>query len=141
MIFLYKQNRFFRLSFAEPTMYFHGKKRPAVSWAALGRELPAGQGRGSCSALHWWGYMESAVSCFGLPSTRRVWLYWSEASTGPQRWYFRWAEAERWDSSAWRTEGSRGSYQCTSLMGGSEGEGARLFSVVSTDSSLWKGTN
>ena len=47
--------------------------RPVASWAALGRALPAGQGRWSFpSPQQRWGHTCSTGSPSGLPSTREV---------------------------------------------------------------------
>ena len=61
-----------------------------------------------CSALvrHFWG-----------PSTRETRTYWSKSSEGLWRWSSDWSICrvrtgwESWDCSAWRREGSGGSYR------------------------------
>ena len=63
------------------------QRRIMISWAALGKVLPAGQGRGSFpSTQHWWGHTCSAVSSSGLPSISEVQSYWRESNKGPRRW-------------------------------------------------------
>ena len=55
------------------------QRRPTASWAALGRALPVGQGRWSFpSTQHWWDPIWSAGPSSGLPSTRKIWTYWSK---------------------------------------------------------------
>ena len=61
-------------------------RRPMVSWGALKRVWPAGQGRWSSpSALCWWGHIWSAASNSGLHCSRKTGNYWRESSRGQQR--------------------------------------------------------
>lgn len=50
--------------------------------AIKARALVAGWGRWSfLYSWHWWGCIWSAVSCSGLPSTKKIETYWRKSST------------------------------------------------------------
>lgn len=59
----------------------------------------------------------SAVSSHGFPSTGEMWAYWSESREGQQRSLRDWSICcmkrgqKSWECSAWRGEGSGGSYE------------------------------
>jgi len=106
-----------------------------ISWAVLGKILPAGWGMGSFpSAQCWWGHPWGAGTSVGLPRTRGMWTDWRESREGPPGCWrtgasLLWGKAEgAWDCSAWSREGSGGLNPCLkNLQGGNEEEGARLF--------------
>jgi len=65
-----------------------GQRNLMVSWAALGKALPAGQGRWYFpSTHHWWGHTWITVSSSGFLHARETWTYWRESNQGPHRWW------------------------------------------------------
>ena len=63
-------------------------RRPTVSWGALSRVWPAGQGRfPSASTLPWWDPIWSTLSSSGLPSSGKMRNYCRESSGGLRGWW------------------------------------------------------
>jgi len=122
-------------------------KRPKVSWGALKRVRPAGQGRWSSPyTLPWWGHIWSTVSSSGLLSSRKTGISYRESSRWWQRGLGAWNTShmkkgwEHWGCSAGEDWGSLqgilpGNLTSTYkyLRGRFQADGSRLFSVTPSD--------
>lgn len=70
---------------------------------------PAGQGRWSRAAQHWWNHTWSTTSSSGLQSTRLIWIYWSKSKDGlwklrDERFLCTMRGWGCWNCFVWRTE-------------------------------------
>jgi len=84
-------------------------------------------------AAHWGSCTWRTASSCRLSSRRKILTCWRESMRGWESW-----------NSAWRREGSRGSYQCVCLKHlnrGIEDEGAKLFSEAPSDRRRGSGDN
>lgn len=123
-------------------------------WASLGRKLPAGQGRWSCSSTQCcWVHTWSAGSCSGLSKTREMLSYWRESSAGPRKWLRNWSVSpnrKSWDSELigdWVTEPWDKKAQGDLINVNKyleeviEKDGIRIFSVVPNERTRANGAN
>lgn len=70
------------------------QRMPMASWKHTPSNtfLPAGWERWSYpSAQHWWGHTWSAVSSFGILSTKETWTYCRESNEEPQKRLMDWS--------------------------------------------------
>jgi len=122
-------------------------RRPVVPWGALQVWLTC-CGRWSFPFLPWWGHIWNTASSSGLSSSKRQRSSRGGPSRGPQGWLGSQSiahERKGWetrDCSALTREVWRDLISvCNYLKDGGQVDGPRLFSVVSTDTTMGNGTN